>query len=495
MPLVSLDIPPGFLRHGTDRESTGRWRDGNLVRFRNGVPRPIGGWQVLSDPGLARPARAALAWLSNNGSSYAAFGSFDKLHAITTGGTVYDITPADLATGEGSAGINYGYGGGLYGAEAYGVARLEVELDPTLAAASTWTLDSWGEYLVACSDGDGRLFEWTLNTATPAALIANAPLACRGLVVTAERFVFALGANGNPRLVRWCDREDNTDWTPTPLNEAGDLELQTVGELMCGVRVRGRTLLLTNQDAHAATYSGPPTVYGIERVGTGCGAVSRQCARPLGDGAMWMGPQAFFMYDGSKVVEVPCEVQDHVFRDINTQQISKVSAVENKTNGEIWWFYPSQSSTENDRYVAFDYTDNHWLIGSLPRTCGVDQGVYRTPIWADPDGVLYDHETETGYEGQLPYLESGPVSLGNGDQVMCVTEVIPDELNQGGVALTFKTRFHPNDVEREYGPYSTANPTSARFTGRQVRMRLTATGPEWWTVGSMRLDVTPGGRR
>jgi hypothetical protein len=444
---------------------------------------------------LARSARAALAWLSNNGNSYVAFGSFDKLQALTTDATVYDITPTLLTSGAESGELNYGYGGGTYGAEAYGVARLEVTpVDPS-TDATMWTLDSWGEYLVACSDADGRLFEWQLSTSTRAALIANAPIGCAGLVVTAERFVFALGAAGNPRLVQWCDRENNTDWTPTPLNEAGDLELQTTGKLMCGVRVRGRTLLLTDQDAHVATYSGPPTVYGIERVGTGCGAISRQCARPMGDGAMWMGPQAFFMYDGSKVVEVPCEVQDYVFRDINTQQISKVNAVENKANSEIWWFYPSEGATENDRYVAYDYTDGHWLVGELSRTCGVDQGAYRNPIWADPDGVLYDHETETGYDGVLPFIESGPVAIGNGDQVMCVTEVIPDEVSQGGVELTFKTRFHPNDVEREYGPYSTRNPTSVRFTGRQVRMRLTATSSEWWTVGPMRLDVTPGGRR
>ena len=59
-------------------------------------------------------------------------------------------------------------------------------------------------------------------------------------------------------------------------NEAGDIELQTSGQIVCGVRMRGRTLILTTADAHIATYAGPPTVYGFERVGTSCGAVFSQ---------------------------------------------------------------------------------------------------------------------------------------------------------------------------------------------------------------------------
>jgi len=44
MPLVQLSPPPGFRYHGTDLESEGRWREGNLVRWRDGSLRPIGGW-------------------------------------------------------------------------------------------------------------------------------------------------------------------------------------------------------------------------------------------------------------------------------------------------------------------------------------------------------------------------------------------------------------------------------------------------------------------
>ena len=174
-------------------------------------------------------------------------------------------------------------------------------------------------------------------------------------MVTEERFLFALGAGGNPRLVQWSDKEDNTTWTPAATNEAGDLELQTAGEIMCGIRVRGQSLILTNIDAHVATYQGPPYVYGIERVGTSCGIISQKAVATTDLGAIWMGRRAFFNYSGGSVSKVQSEVSDYVFSDINVSQQSKAFAVTNSRYGEVWWFYPSGASNECDRYVVYSF--------------------------------------------------------------------------------------------------------------------------------------------
>ena len=50
---------------------------------------------------------------------------------------------------------------------------------------------------------------------------------------------------------------------------------------------------------------------------------------------------------------------------------------------EIWWFYPSGNSLEIDRYVGYNYADNHWLLGNLARTAGAARGVFATPIMSD----------------------------------------------------------------------------------------------------------------
>jgi hypothetical protein len=208
-----------------------------------------------------------------------------------------------------------------------------------------------------------------------------------------------------------------------------------------------------------------------------------------------MGRRSFFLYSGGQVQEIPCDVGDYVFSDMNTDQRSKIAAVPNAQWNEIWWFYPSGGATECDRYVAYDYVENIWMTGELDRTSGVDRGVFREPMWISSGGELYEHEIGYTYGSATPYAETGPISIGAGDNVMRVTSLIPDEKTQGDVQAKFKTRFYPNASETEHGPFTMSNPTDVRFTGRQVRMRVEGNANADWRVGVMRIDARAGGKR
>jgi hypothetical protein len=208
-----------------------------------------------------------------------------------------------------------------------------------------------------------------------------------------------------------------------------------------------------------------------------------------------MGHKSFFTFNGSVATEIKCDVVDYIFDDINRNQISKVQSVHNSQFGEIWWFYPSGSSTENDRYVALDYKEGHWTVGTLDRTACVDRGVFSNPIWCDASGNLYNQETGYTHGSVKPYAESGPISLGNGDGVMKVSSLIPDEETGGEVKVSFKTRFYPNATETTHGPYTLSNPTDFRFTGRQIRIKVEGVGNDNWRSGIMRIEAKQGGRR
>ena len=492
MPLIPLNIPAGQYRNGTEYQSQGRWRDGNLIRWHEGALRPIGGWRQRGTVDINGVARTMVAWEDNGNNRRVAFGTHNKLYAMTAGNTVADITPAGFTAGRVDATAFTGYSGSTFGNGLYG---LPSEDTGSILRATTWSLENWGEYLLGTTADDGKIYQWTLNSATPAAVLSNAPTGCSGMMVTEERFVFAFGANGDPRKVAFSDREDNNTWTPAATNEAGDIQIQTNGVILKGLRTRGQAIILTDQDAHTATYSGPPFVYGFERVGTSCGLVAANAAASVDAGVMWMGQRSFFVYSGGAVQALPCDVADYVFSDINNDQKSKVHAVVNSRFNEIFWFYPSASSTECDSYVSFDYAENIWTTGAMDRTAGVDRGVFRQPFWIAADGTLYEQEIGFNYSGQAPFAETGPIAIGVGEQVMAVREMIPDEKTLGDVNATFKTRFYPTGAELEFGPYSMSNPTSLRFTGRQIRMRVTGNAASDWRVGIMRLDAVAGGRR
>ena len=494
MTLVPLDIPPGVYRNGTDLQSQGRWRDSNLIRWIDGTMRPMRGWRVKSATAAAAKVRGMLSWISNNNSRYIAGGTYNKLYIWSAAGVRRDITPTSFTAGREDASVFTGFGGSAFGSFTYGTTR------PTdssrIQAATSWALDTFGENLVGCTPDDGKIYEWGLDTGVVAAAVANAPEGNRSLVVTGERFLMALGAGSNPRKVQWCDREDNTVWNAAATNEAGDIELDTAGQVLAGLNVRGQTMIFTTIDAHTATYIGPPLVYGFERVGSACGLISQGAAVTVDQGAYWMGPRAFHLYSGGAVQDVSCDVSDYIFNDINRTQVSKVFGVANSSHGEITWFYPSGASTENDRYVTFNYIEGHWSIGTLDRTAGVDRGAFQQPIWAKAsDAHIYEHDIGVIYDGAVPFAETGPIMIATGDAVASVVGMLPDEQTQGDVNVTFKTRFFPNGTERDYGPYAMSNPTSMRFTGRQLRMRVSAVNGVDWRVGVNRLDIVPGGRR
>ena len=380
---------------------------------------------------------------------------------------------------------------------------------------------------------------------------------------------------------------------------------------MQGLKTRGQTLIITDSDAFSAKYIGLPYIYSFNRVGTSCGAISRMAAVDTDLGAFWMGQRGFFGFDGNSVREIPCEVHDYVFDDINVNQQSKIWGFSNTEFSEVWWFYPSAGSLEIDRYVAIDLLENHWLIGNLSRTGGVSRGVFRTPIMggelvetithnvtvADDSGnkyyiadysgsaptitlrkgntykfdqsdasnathplqfsttsngthgggtaystgvtvvgtagqagayvqivvsdstpttlyyycsnhsnmggtanviepvIISNHEQGLNYDSGSVFCETGSISIGNGDQIAKVTSVIPDEKTQGDVDLKFKTRLYPNGSETTHGAYNPSNPTSVRFSGRQIRMRVEGDQLTPWRVGTMRLEITTGGKR
>lgn len=588
MALIGLDIPAGAVRNGTDLDSSGRWRDVNLVRWENNSARPIGGWQnrevnaqfsvssatctldnfvtvvtttphgmsaapsinsICSVTGLGNgsssgvdpndpvaivltinsttsftylvssgvvngdtfatgsaivsqlrsvtlgaPPRGALGWSDNSFNPNIAAGTYEKLFHLSGISVKSDITPTNFVAGSIDAQSNSGFGGYYYGLGNFGTQREDNSIG---IEATSWAVDNWGEYLVAVPSNDyaaKTIYEWQLNPATPAAPIANSPK-CNSLVVSEDRFILALASDGNPRLIKWCDREDNTSWTAAATNEAGDYTLNSTGEILMGLNTRGRVLILTTTDAHAAAYSGPPVVYGFEQVGSQCGAVSRHCAVAIDEGAFWMSYNGFFAYNGSAVVEMPCDVQDYVFEDINRAEITKVCAVDNSQFNELWWFYPSGGSNECDRYVIYDYKEKHWNFGQMDRTSAIDIGIFTNPVWFDSTGLLVDQERGFSHDGSTPFLESGPILMGEGEQIMNVTSLIPDEKTLGDVTATFKTRYYPTDTERSYGPFTMANPTSVRFQGRQVRMRLDGTELVNWKAGKMRINVEAGGKR
>ena len=490
---IPLKIPAGMVKPGTRLEARGRWYEGNLVRWHEGVLRPVGGWDSFRDLASTAP-QGAHAWIINTDRRpRLAVGTATELHLISDSGAE-DITPADLVAGDEDSSYGTGsYGEGLFGVGLYG----EGDLSSTfLNEANIWSLDNYGEDLVGVSLADGRILRFDMddNPATVnASQITNSPTGCVGVVVTPEEYIIALGADSNPRKIRWPDVDDITDWTPSATNTAEERDLPGTGGIMAGLRSSKETLIWTDTDLFAMRYIGGNFVYNISQVGSKCGPLSRRAMVVVDGQAWWMGRRSFFQYNGF-TSPVPSEVGDYVFRDINTVQAAKVWAVANSRFNEVTWFYPSATSDVCNRYVTVNVVTGAWMAGQLNRSAGVDSGAFPTPLWLDEGSQIYRHEVGTSYGNYNPYIASGPVALGGTDNVMHVRELVPDFGTQGGVDVYLYGAMKNDGNEKVYGPLDVSRPIPVRFTARTVRVELIHT-TAGWTWGTPALEVKMGGFR
>ena len=100
MPLTKLQFNPGINKEMTDLMSKGGWTDGNLVRFRKGLPEKIGGWEKGTDASYLGTGRALLGWVALDATKYLGLGTTFKYY-IKQGSDFDDVTPIRSTTSAG----------------------------------------------------------------------------------------------------------------------------------------------------------------------------------------------------------------------------------------------------------------------------------------------------------------------------------------------------------------------------------------------------------
>ena len=331
-----------------------------------------------------------------------------------------------------------GFGVGGFGVGGFGVGSAQPSVPGTPITATDWTLDNFGQNLIACPAG-GAIYYWQPNGQLQNAQIigGNGPLVNSGIFVAMpERQVIAYGSSFNlapdPLLIRWSDIEDYTVWNATPTNQAGSYRIPTGSKIVAGIQGPQQGLIWTDLDLWAMQYIGAPLVYGFNKIGSNCGAVSRHCIGQMNGGIYWMSQKQFFMSMGSGPQAIPCPIWDVIFQNINTSYLNKVCCGVNSQFNEVTWYYPSASSTENDSYVKYNVALAQWDYGTLGRTAWIDQSVLGSPIGAGSDNWLYQHEVgnDAVYNGQTTGMQSsfstGYFSLNEADNLVFVDQIWPD---------------------------------------------------------------------
>ena len=425
-----------------------------------------------------------------------------------------------------------GWSAGLWGSGSWGNGG------NTVAPMRLWSQSNFGEDLFFTYRGGPPLY-WdasggvasrgvyvsSLGGASGVPTVANV-----AFISDIFRFAFCFGANPigsstlDPMLIRWSDQEDITNWTPAATNQAGDLRLSTGTEIICAQQARQEVLVWTDSALYGMQYLGAPEVWGAQLLGENITVAGPNAVVYSNNIAYWMGNDKFYIYDGT-VKTLPCAVRSYVFDDLNKNQSDQVICGTNEQFDEIWWFYPSTGSTQNDRYVVYNYVENAWYYGNLSRSAWIDADLRDYPIAATYSNNLVYQEygtdcNELGSANPITAtLISAPFDVGDGDRFMLINRVLPDITFDNSTADTPSAIMSLIPMENAgSGYYSPAgvggnseNTVSriatipveqftgevyTRVRGRQMVFKVESTDlGVTWKLGIPRMDVRPDGRR
>jgi len=409
------------------------------------------------------------------------------------------------------AGTGYGIGG--YGSGGYGTGTTPTAATGTPITAIDWTLDNWGQILLACPL-NGPIYQWDPSSNSSAAsIIPNAPVVNQGMFLAMpQRQVVCWGSTFNgisdPLLIRWCDIGNYNSWIATATNQAGSYRLPKGSKIVQCIQGPQQGLIWTDLGVWAMQYVDLPFVYQFNEVGNGCGLIGRKAAGSINGIVYWMSQSAFFTLGANGAQPLACPIWDVIFQDLDTTNVDKIRFAPNSRFGEISWYYPTTgNSGEINAYVKYNIVLNQWDYGTLQRTAWINQSVLGPPIGADAAGYIYQHETSPNADGQPmnSYFQTGYFTLAEGDVKTFIDQVWPDMKwgyygdGQGAnVLLTFYVADYPNSTPLQYGPYTLTQATqyiTPRFRGRLVSIKIESNDIDsFWRIGNMRYRFQPDGK-
>ena len=444
------------------------------------------------------------------------------------GGTSIDIE-CQLNPGYAVTTLGYGWSTGTWGRSGWGSGSTPgINL-----GARYWWFDNFDNDLVFnyTVDGYGVPYIWERGTASS----PNAALSTRAIKLSSlsgaasvptyvgqllvsqnDKHLLAFGATPygggafDPMLIRWASQDAPEDWAPQATNSAGFIRVSRGSVIKRAFATRQETLIFTDTGLHSLQFTGTTDVFSLQELNNNISIMSSRAVATANNVVFWMGHDKFYMYSG-RVDTLPTSLWKHVYQNFNYGAQDAVVAGTNEGFNEVWWLYPTGSSTSPDAYVIFNYVEKLWYYGSLERDSWIDSGLREYPQ-ATYNGYIYNHEYGIDADGAAmeSYIESADFDLGDGEKFMLTRRIIPDVSFNGSTAVTpevdvqLKARNFPGantqaeTAERVIRTTATTHTPQVhmRARGRSATFKISSdTSGVQWQLGVPRLDTREDGKR
>jgi hypothetical protein len=437
--VFALDTRPGIQRDGTvfDRDF---YQDGRWVRFQRGRPRKILGYrQIIAT--LAGPSRGiyvnpqnAFSYvysgysdglqvlpIDNNGvgsalSDFTLTGFTPSVNNLWQFDSLFDAQGTGYETllahpGQNLADINSQINTPVLGGSVTGTSlspigvftatATTVNTNATITLSAANTLVGAGQTVT----GTGIPANTTVVSVSTTSVVISNPATASGTVtvtfnnnvsvsggvVVLHPYVFVYGNNG---LIKNSAAGNPSDWVSADSNETNVASTKIVQ----GLPVRGGSnapsglfwsldsLIRVSYNPTTITVGGTPQTFywRYDIISSQSSILSSQSVIEYDGIYYWCGVDRFLLYNGV-VKEIKNEFnQNYFFDNLNYAQRSKVYVTKVPRFGEIWWFFPSGSSTECNDCIIYNIREDCWYDSGTAlgarRSAGYFSQVFHYPI-------------------------------------------------------------------------------------------------------------------
>lgn len=359
------------------------------------------------------------------------------------------------------------------------------------SALQRWSFAQFGNVSLAVNKGD------VIQATTSGSFSAlTAPKA--SMIETVGQFVFIGDTNegtyGDSPNRWWCSAiGDHTSWTPNLATQCVTGQFfEGSGKLTACKRLGSQIIFYKQNACFVGSYVNTPNVWDFSLLPGNAGALSNEAVVNVGTTLapihLFMGLDNFYSFNGATVTPIGENIKKTVFDSLNYTFASKVCSLHDRVNANVYFFYPSTSTSTGviDKCVVYNYKtgrfgrDDQVIEAALDFVDSSDTWstlVSRFPTWEQMAGYFWGTLYSTG-KTTLPAIikndhtvykltgagQSSSMTTGEyGDNILfsTLTGVKPQFITKPTSATM--TNYYKSDSGDAWTTGQTVNLTNNRF--------------------------------
>ena len=270
-----------------------------------------------------------------------------------------------------------------------------------------WWFSDQDDVVVGCRAGGTTepCYSWNRDRTMPFAPLANSPVGAVGGGIL-NRILTLLGCTSltepDPRrfmTIRWSDRYNFTDWTPTDLNLSGELQLEGGSRIVGGGVTGFGVIAWTDKRMAVLTETFDNNVYERRYIDGGRGMLANQSWCEADGQVFWIDENRVLnTFDGGRPRQLINTMKYATLETISDIQAARIYMQPNPEYSEILIWYPEGADGVPNVALVFNYALNAWYPWRLLRTGWCQRFGVIPAIAIDDDNQIWQQDIDIGLD-------------------------------------------------------------------------------------------------